>query len=416
MEEQYAVCCGIDVHKKLLVACLRTNETTTVRSYGASTQDLLDLADWLTANHCEAVAMESTASYWKPVYNIFESHDLNPMVVNAQHMRNVPGKKTDVKDAEWISDLLMHGLLKPSFIPTKRQRELRELCAYRKSLIADLGAEKNRLQKMLEGGNIKLSGTISDINGMSGKALMDFVLTGEVFDEKAYDRLLEEKKISKRLKATKEDLIRDMQGCLTPMQIKMINVLRTHIQELETHIQELTDDIDDQLNKEEKDACELIKEIPGISDTSAQTIISIIGTDMNQFPTDGQLCSWAGLCPGNHESAGKRKTGRTNKGNKVLRSTLIVCAHSAVKKKDSYFGEMYKRISKRRTNKKAIVAVAHAMLKTIWHLLKKSEKYHDLGPDYFEKKEREGKITSLKKKLQHFGVTLTPDQLAILDA
>ena len=264
MEEQYAVCCGIDVHKKLLVACLRTNETTTVRSYGASTQDLLDLADWLTANHCEAVAMESTASYWKPVYNIFESHDLNPMVVNAQHMRNVPGKKTDVKDAEWISDLLMHGLLKPSFIPTKRQRELRELCAYRKSLIADLGAEKNRLQKMLEGGNIKLSGTISDINGMSGKALMDFVLTGEVFDEKAYDRLLEEKKISKRLKATKEDLIRDMQGCLTPMQIKMINVLRTHIQELETHIQELTDDIDDQLNKEEKDACELIKEIPGI--------------------------------------------------------------------------------------------------------------------------------------------------------
>lgn len=416
MEKQYAVCCGIDVHKKLLVACLRTGKTTEVKSYGASTQDLLDLADWLTANHCEAVAMESTASYWKPVYNILEANDLNPMVVNAQHMKNVPGRKTDVKDAEWISDLLMNGLLKASFIPNKRQRELRELCGYRKSLIIDLGSEKNRLQKMLEGANIKLSGTISNINGMSGRNLLNFIEDGQVFDEAAYDLLISQKKISKRLKASKAQLIKDMNGCLSPVQARMIRVLRQHISELEKHIQELSIDIDNHLNKEEKDACELIKDIPGISDMSAETIISIIGIDMGHFPTSGHLCSWGGLCPGNHESAGKRKSGRTNKGNKLLRSTLVVCAHSAVLKKDSYFGEMYKRISAHRGRKRAIVAVAHAMLNTIWYLLKTGEKYHDLGSDYFELKDRRRKAASLVKKLENFGVNLLPEQLAVINS
>lgn len=256
MERLYAVCCGIDVHKKILVACLRTKQSTEIRSFGASTQDLLDLVDWLTANQCEAVAMESTASYWKPVFNILEGYDLNPMVVNAQHMKQVPGRKTDVKDAEWISDLLMNGLLKPSFIPNRRQRELRELCRYRKSLIVDLGAEKNRLQKMLEGANIKLSGTISDINGKSGKALLDYIVSGEIFDDEAYERLLAEKLISKRLKAPKKQLIKDMQGCISPIQAKMIKVIRTHISELEAHIKELNDDISNHLNEEEENAVE----------------------------------------------------------------------------------------------------------------------------------------------------------------
>ena len=412
MERLYAVCCGIDVHKKILVACLRTKQSTEIRSFGASTQDLLDLVDWLTANQCEAVAMESTASYWKPVFNILEGYDLNPMVVNAQHMKQVPGRKTDVKDAKWISDLLMNGLLKPSFIPNRRQRELRELCRYRKSLIVDLGAEKNRLQKMLEGANIKLSGTISDINGKSGKALLDYIVSGEIFDDEAYERLLAEKLISKRLKAPKKQLIKDMQGCISPIQAKMIKVIRTHISELEAHIKELNDDISNHLNEEEENAVELIKDIPGISDTSAQTIVSIIGTDMSRFPTSGALCSWGGLCPGNHESAGKRKNGRTNKGNKLLRSTLVVCAHSAVLKKDSYFGEMYKRIASHRGRKRAIVAVAHAILQIIWQLLKKNERYEDLGSDYFEKKNHKNKLVSTLKRLENFGITLMPEQLA----
>ena len=186
MEHQYKVCCGLDVHKKLLVACLRTGCKTEIRECGASTREILELADWLLENQCECVAMESTGSCWKPVYNIFESCELNPIVVNAQHMRNVPGRKTDIKDAEWISDLLMNGLLRSSCIPGRQQRELRELCIYRASLIRTRAAELNRQQKLLEGGNFKISGTISNINGMSGETLMQYIISGEIFDEQAY--------------------------------------------------------------------------------------------------------------------------------------------------------------------------------------------------------------------------------------
>lgn len=414
MEHQYKVCCGLDVHKKLLVACLRTGRKTEIRECGASTREILELADWLLENQCECAAMESTGSYWKPVYNIFESCELNPIVVNAQHMRNVPGRKTDIKDAEWISDLLMNGLLRSSYIPGRQQRELRELCIYRTSLIKTRAAELNRQQKLLEGGNFKISGTISNINGMSGETLMQYIISGETFDEQAYAKELKAKRISKRLKASPQELVRDMEGCFTPAQSRLLATVVRHTHDLDRLIEELDRQIEELLQDEQEEAIELIKGIPGISDRSAQVIVSAIGTDMSRFPTDKHLCSWAGLCPGNHESAGKRKNGRTNKGNKSLKSTLVVCAHSAVMVKDSCFGAMYRRISRRRGKKKAIVAVAHAMLKTIFHMLKNHEPYHDLGADFYERQEKEGKVKSCLKKLYKLGVNLTGSQIDLM--
>lgn len=409
MENLYAVCCGIDVHKKLIVACLRTGNTTEIRETGSSTSELLKLSEWLCENNCQAVAMESTGSYWKPVYNILEANDLNPMVVNAQHMRNVPGRKTDIKDAEWISDLLYHGLLTKSFIPDKDLRELRELVTYRKSLVKTLGAEKNRLQKVLEGANIKISGTITDINGKSGQALLDCIVNGVVFDSDTYDQMVKEKKISRRLKASKADLIRDMNGYPSKVQITLITELRKHILELEEHLARLDEDIDDAMNADQKEAVERIKAIPGIGDDSAKIIIGILGSDLSRFPKAGNLCSWAGLCPGNHESAGKRKTGRTNKGNATLRSTLVVCAHGASLAKNSYFSALYKRISSHRGKKRALVAVAHSILETIYYLLTRKTEYVDLGNDYFDNNDKSRKINTCVNRLKKLGIDIAEE-------
>lgn len=411
MEIQYAVCCGIDVHKKLLVCCVREGDKTEIIECGTSTREILELSDLLLERGCEAVAMESTGSYWKPIYNIFEQAGIYTMVVNAQHMRNVPGRKTDVKDAEWISDLLYHGLLTSSYIPEKRQRELRELVSYRKSLVKTRAAELNRLQKMLEGANIKISGTISNIDGMSGRSLLDVIESGEVFDAKLYDRLLKEKKISKRLKAGKNRLIDDMNGCLSPTQFRMIREIRSHIQELENHIRQLNQDIDDSMNDEEKEDAKRLETVPGISDSSSKIILAVIGTDMSRFPTARHLSSWAGLCPGNHESAGKKKNGRTNKGNKLLRTTLVICAHSAVTRKDCYYSALYNKIAAHRGKKRAIVAVAHSMLQAIYYILKKKEPYMELGADYYASKNREGKIKGFVKKLSALGVIVPETEI-----
>lgn len=406
MELLYAVCCGIDVHKKVLVACLREKDKNTVRKFGASTKEIIALTDWLSSNNCEAVAMESTGSYWKPVYNLLEADNLNPIVVNAQHMRNVPGRKTDVKDSEWIADLLQHGLLTPSFIPSRPQRELRELVGYRRSLIKTRSSEINRLQKMLEGANIKLSGTISDVNGMSGKNILNHILDGNQFTAETYDRMLSEKKISKRLKAPKQQLVDDLQGIVSPVQLKMMKELRKHIDELDRHIKALSDDISGNMSDSEKEICKRIEEIPGIGKDSAELILAVIGSDMNRFPTDRHLCSWAGICPGNHESAGKRKTGRTNKGNKMLKSTLVVCAHSAILNKTNYFYSLFMRISAHRGKKRAYVAVAHAILRVIYHMIKEGTSYVELGASYHEEISKERKINSCLKKLSSLGVDI----------
>lgn len=229
MDKVYERCCGIDVHKKVVVACLRTGRKKEVHEYGTTTRELLNLTDWLLESECQMIAMESTASYWKPLYNVFESNGLPAMVVNASHMKAVPGRKTDVKDAEWIADLLQHGLLKSSFIPDKAQRELRELVSYRRSLVGEKTRELNRLQKMLEGGNIKLSGTVSDINGKSARNILNALVKGENITPERLSSL-----VVGRLKASPSQLMEDLQGILSPLQRKMLSVVLIHIDELDT--------------------------------------------------------------------------------------------------------------------------------------------------------------------------------------
>jgi transposase len=357
------------------------------------------------------VAMESTASYWKPVYNIMEQEGLAVMVVNAQHMKNVPGRKTDVKDSEWIADLLQHGLLAASYIPDRQQRELRELETYRKSLVSTYVSEKNRYQKILEGANIKLSGLVADINGKSAQALLDLVMSGQQLTHEKYQEMLENKQISKRLKATEEELIEAMEGCLSAVQISLLREVRKHITELKEHIRSVEEQIDGMLTEEQRKACELIESIPGIGHEAACAIISVIGTDMSRFPTSKHICSWGGLCPGNHISAGNKKTGRTNKGNKLLRTTLTICAHSAVKNTDTYYYALCKRISAKRGKKRAIIAVAHSMLSTIYTILKTGEIFKDPGSDYFDKKHKDQKIKNCVNKLQKLGCTVNLNPL-----
>ena len=391
------------MHKKLIVACFRKGNKQEVRDFGATTRELLELADWLKDGGCEMVAMESTASYWKPLYNILESSDLNAMVVNARHMKAVPGRKTDVKDAEWIADLLQHGLLQASYIPAKDQRELRELVRYRKSLVGERGRELNRLQKMLEGANIKLSGTVRDINGKSARNILEYILTGESFDEAKYDEMYEKKVIAHNLKASKEQIIDDLNGVMTPLQRRMMKELLAHLDELNAHIKNLDDEIDNFMKPEEKQAASAIEDVTGIGHTSAQAVISVIGTDMSRFPTDAHIASWAGLCPGDNESAGKRKSGKTRKGNALLRSTLVTCAHSAVRNKSSYFYAQFMRISAHRGKKRAYVAVAHSMLVAIYHILKDGVVFKDLGADYYNQFNKERKINAYLKKLKALG-------------
>ena len=407
MEKVYDICCGVDVHKKLIVACLRSGKKNEIRQFGATTRELLEMAAWLNEAKCEMVAMESTASYWKPLYNVLETWELPVMVVNAHHMKAVPGRKTDVQDAEWIADLLQHGLLKASYIPSKEQRELRELVQYRKSLIEDRGRELNRLQKMLEGGNIKLSGTITQINGKSARNILNFITDGGYFDDAKYDEMLANKEISCNLKSSKEQIIDDLNGVLSPIQRRVMKELLAHLDELNEHIRNLDNDIDRFMKQEDRDAAQAIQEIPGIGASSAQVIISVIGNDMSRFPSDRHISKWAGLCPGNNESASKRKSGKTTKGNKMLRTTLVNCAHSAVKVKTSYFSALFTRISAHRGKKRAYVAVAHSMLIAIYHVLHDGVGFRDLGADYYNQFNRERKANGMLKKLKALGYEVT---------
>lgn len=401
MEKVYERCCGIDIHKKMIVACLRMGNRKETREFGTCTRELLQLTDWLQENGCQMVAMESTASYWKPLYNVLESQEMSAMVVNAAHMKAVPGRKTDQKDAEWIADLLQHGLLKSSFIPSKAQRELRELVSYRRSLVGEKSRELNRLQKMLEGANIKLSGTIANVNGKSGRNILNALVRGEVISRERLAEL-----IISRLKADPEKMLDDLQGILTPLQRKMIGVLLQHIDDLDKYIAELDDEIDDNMSDGDKAHAAELDSIPGIGQDSAKTILAIIGTDMSRFPTAAHLCSWAGIAPGNNESAGKRLSGRTTQGNKVLKSTLVQCAHAAIKVKTSYFYAQYQRLSIRRGKKRAIVAIAHSMLIAIYHVLRDGVVFRDLGADYYTQFNKERKVHALLRKLHQLGWNL----------
>lgn len=400
MKMVYERCCGIDVHKKMIMACFRNGRKSETRSFSTLTSEIKKFCIWLEDQHCQMIAMESTGVYWKPIFNILELHGLDVMVVNAHHMKNVPGRKTDVKDAEWIANLLQHGLLKASYIPDREQRELREIVRYRKSLVEERTREINRLEKTLEGANIKLSSIVSDITGVSSRKLLTQILTGEVNADNI-DSLIHISMAEKR-----EQIILAMEGVLSPVQKKLLKAILSHIDDMTKRIRDLDDIIKTEMKRYEDDINALDK-IPGIGIRSAEMIIAEIGTDMSRFPTASHLASWSGLCPGNNESAGKRKSGKTNKGNKNLKSTLIQCAKAAKNNKDSFFYAQYQRLVVRRGANRATVAIAHSMLIAIYHMFKNGIGFRDLGNDYYTKHNTQAKAMYYVRKLKELGDPLS---------
>ena len=309
MQFIYERCCGLDVHQKTITACIITPKGKVVRTFGTMTGEILELVEWIKEHQCTHVAMESTGVYWKPIYNLLELSEIEAIVVNAQHIKAVPGRKTDVKDAEWIADLLRHGLLKGSYIPSREQRELRELVRYRKSLIEERSREVNRLQKILEGCNIKLSSVVSDITGVSARSMIEAIISN-ISDPKLLSKLAKG-----RLQSKKENLEQALHGLVGPHQRKMLAAQLDHIDFLDGKIKELDQEVEDRQRPFEEEL-ELLDTIPGVGRRSAEVILAEIGTDMDRFPSDAHLASWAGMSPGSNESAGKRKSGKTTKGKK----------------------------------------------------------------------------------------------------
>lgn len=399
MDVIYKSCCGIDVHKNKLVACLKIKgKKNVVKEFSGQTEDIKAMSEWLIENKCEKIAMESTASYWKPLVNIFELKKLEYTIINARDYKNLPGKKTDVLDSEWIADLLQHGMLRDSFIPSREQRELREATRYRNSLVKERTRSLNRLQKMLEGANIKLTTIINSVQGVTARNLIEYVLENE--EEMTLEKA--DELVVTRIHAKLEDVVRAMNGIITPFQRTLIKEVITYIDEQTKRINEMDKIIDKYMKEYEKNKKKL-DDIPGIGKRSAEIILAEIGQDMSRFPTAGHLCSWAGVCPGNNESAGKRRSGKTRKGNKTLKSILTQCAQAAVKRKDTFYYAQYQRISMRRGKKRAILAVAHSILIAIYYIIKEDKEYENLGADFYNKFNKEKKANSYMKKIKELG-------------
>jgi transposase len=408
MNVVYERCCGLDVHKKSVVACLitpsqqgPTNKNKEIRTFGTMTADLLAMADWLRSARCTHVAMESTGIYWKPIYNLLEG-EFEVLVVNAQHIKAVPGRKTDVKDAEWIADLLQHGLLKASFIPPSEQRELRDLTRYRSTLIAERSRTANRLQKVLEDANIKLASVTTDVLGMSGRDMLAAILEGET------DSLVLAQLARGRLREKHEQLVRALAGRVRAHHRFLIAEHLSHIDYLDEAIERVSEQIEEQMRPFEELA--RLDTIPGVSRRAAEVLLAEIGTDMSRFPTAGHLASWAGMCPGNNESAGKRISGRTRKGSPWLRQVLVEAAHGASHTKNSYLSAQYRRLAARRGRKKALIAAGHSILIMAYYVLVRKEDYRELGGNYFDERERQAVERRLVRRLERLGyqVSLQP--------
>ena len=398
-------CCGLDVHKKTVVACAITPVGKEIRTFDTMTDSLLAMAEWIVQLGCTHVAMESTASFWKPIYNLLELQDVEILVVNAKHMHNVPGRKTDVKDAEWIADLLRHGLLQGSYIPAREQRELRELIRYRRSLIEERSRELNRVQKVLEGANIKLSAVASNTLGVSGRAMLEEMIRGEESPETLAS-------LAKgRLKSKKESLVKALHGLMGTHQRKMLATQLRHIDYLEDEIARLDEEVKGRMRPFEE-ALERLDTIPGVGRRIAEQVLAEIGVDMDQFPSAAHLCSWAGLAPGNNESAGKRKSGKTRKGNQKLRSALVEAARAAARTKETYLSSQYHRIAGRRGSNRAAIAVAHSILTIIYHLLRRKDVYQELGANHYDERRKYAVIKQSIRKLEALGLTVTVEESA----
>ena len=400
MEVMIEKCCGIDVHKSNLTACLLIGKgdgkaEKTIKTFSTMTSDLLALKDWLEAEGCTHVAIESTGVYWKPVFNILES-SLTVILANARDIKSVPGRKTDIKDCEWIADLLRFGLIRASFIPPKPIRELRDLTRYRTKLTQEMTSEKNRVQKVLEDANIKLSSVATDIFGTSGQQMINALLetnsTPEEIAELAKGRL--RKKIP--------ELVEALRGNVSDHHRYLIEMSLRHLESLGELITDLGERIDKAMEPYREDK-ELLMSITGVEEKSAESIIAEIGVDMNQFPSQAHLASWAGVCPGNNESAGKRKSGRTTKGDTWLERILVQVALAASKAKNTYLKDKYHRIAARRGKKRAAVAVAHKILGFAYYVLRYRVPYRDLGENYLDKLNKDVLERKLIKRLEALG-------------
>jgi len=409
METVYARVAGLDVHKDSVAACVRWLEGggrvgQETRRFGTTTRQLLKLRDWLARSEVTHVAMESTGVYWKPIYNILEG-GFEVLLVNARHVKNVPGRKTDVKDSEWLAHLQQCGLLKASFIPPRPQREWRDLTRTRAQLVRQRAAVSNRIQKVLEDANVKLASVASDILGVSGRAMLEAIVGGQ-----SAQRTLAQMARG-RMREKIPQLEEALEGRLSEHHRFLLRSLLDQVAHLEEQIERFEQRIEE-LNAPFAQVVEAVAEMPGFGTTSAQAVISEIGTDMKAFASAENLSSWCGICPGNHESAGKRQSGRTRKGNVWLRATLIQAAWAATHTKDSYFRAQYRRLVGRRGKKRALVAVAHSQLVVIYHLLTTGRHYQDLGVDYFGQRDIEKIARHHIKRLEALGYTVTKKEAA----
>jgi len=408
MEILYGCCCGIDVHAKMLVACLIKAGKKEVRTFATMTADLLRLLDWLTQAGCTHVAIESTGVYWRPVFNSLAGV-LEVILTNARDAKGFTARKTDVIDAEWLADLLRHGLLKPSFIPPRPIRELRELTRYRESLVREQTALANRIQKLIESANIKLGQVASDALGVSGKAMLRALAAGET-DAKKMSHLAR-----RTLKRKQPQLQQALAGRMTEAQRWVLGQLLDQYDQSEAALrrveERLTQQVESSPDPFVPEAVKLLDTIPGVGETVAQIIVAEIGVDMERFPTDHHLASWAGMCPGNNESAGKRKSGKTSKGSRYLRAALVQAAWAASHQKGTYLAAQYKRLVKRMGKKKALVAVGHSILIIVYHVLQKRVPYQDLGGDYFERRHVSTQRQRLIRQLEALGVKVTVEEV-----
>jgi len=462
----HEICCGMDIHKKLIVACLLKVDSQgrphkEVRSFGTMTNDILALGDWLASEGCEHLAMESTGVYWKPIFNVLEGQ-LEIILTNPRHMKAVPGRKTDVQDAEWIADLLQHGLLKPSFIPPAPQRQLRELTRYRTTLVQERARLLNRLHKLLEDANLKLASVATDINGASARAMLSAILGGET------DALILADLALGQLRKKKEQLVQALRGRVNDHHRFILGSMLTHLDFLDEQVADFNTEIESRLqadilqatncgaialnqvespaileepvnlildaNQDETDpsqeaqplisspppltcqrAIELLDTIPGVNQRIAEIILAEIGLDMGRFASAEHLASWAAMCPGNKQSAGKRLGGRTRKGNVWLRQALVEAAHGAMRTKECFLSVQGRRLVMRRGKKKAIIAVGHSILVIVYYILTRREPYKELGANYLEERERKAVERRLVGRLERLGyeVSLQPKPVAL---
>lgn len=397
--------CGLDIHKKSITACIMTPEGKEILTFSTKTIFLIELVDWIKSNGCTHVAMESTGVFWKPIVNLIEAEEMEFLVVNAHHMKAVPGRKTDVKDAEWIAQLLRHGLLKASYIPDRNQRELRELVRYRRSIIEERARQHNRIQKVLEGANIKLASVVSDIMGVSAKEMLHAIADGEDDPEILANFA------RRSMKKKREELILALRGYVNSHQRMMIKTILTHIDFLSEQIEKLDQEVSQRVNAYQEDI-ERLDSIPGIATRMAQQILAEIGTDVEQqFGSAARLCSWAAIVPGHNESAGKRKSAKAKKGNKYLKSALTEAAHSVAASKN-YLGAMYRRMAARKGRKRAGIVVAHAMLRIAYYLLTRKEMYVDLGEDYYDKQKQASIVRNSVRRLESLGYEVSISELS----